>query len=98
MSLLTTLIIQTLQILEEYLQDFPGCVIIVSHDRYFMDKVVDPSCLFFKGNGQIQDFPGNYTQYREYETLKSKDTIDDNKTKEKKPQHSATITTIRANE
>ena len=75
--------IQTLQILEEYLQDFPGCVIIVSHDRYFMDKVVD-HLLIFKGNGQIQDFPGNYTQYREYETLKSKDTIDDNKTKEKK--------------
>ena len=75
--------IQTLQILEEYLQDFPGCVIIVSHDSYFMDKVVD-HLLIFKGNGQIQDFPGNYTQYREYETLKSKDTIDDNKTKEKK--------------
>lgn len=63
--------IQTLQILEEYLQDFPGCVIIVSHDRYFMDKVVD-HLLIFKGNGQIQDFPGNYTQYREYETLKAK--------------------------
>ncbi len=57
--------IQTLQVLEEYLQDFPGCVIIVSHDRYFMDKVVD-HLLIFKGDGIIQDFPGNYTQYREW--------------------------------
>ena len=54
--------IQTLQILEEYLADFPGCVIVVSHDRYFMDKVVD-HLLVFKGNGVIKDFPGNYTQY-----------------------------------
>ena len=58
--------IVTLQILEEYLQDFPGCVIVVSHDRYFMDKVVD-HLLVFKGNGVIKDFPGNYTQYREWE-------------------------------
>ena len=57
--------IVTLQILEEYLQDFPGCVIVVSHDRYFMDKVVD-HLLVFKGDGVIQDFPGNYTQYREF--------------------------------
>ena len=57
--------IVTLQILEEYLQDFPGCVIIVSHDRYFMDKVVD-HLLVFKGDGVVKDFPGNYTQYREY--------------------------------
>ncbi|MBF1062411.1 MAG: ABC-F family ATP-binding cassette domain-containing protein [Prevotellaceae bacterium] len=63
--------IQTLQVLEEYLQDFPGCVIIVSHDRYFMDKVVD-HLLVFKGNGEIKDFPGNYTQYREWNSLKSK--------------------------
>jgi ATP-binding cassette subfamily F protein uup len=54
----------TLQILEEYLQDFPGCVIVVSHDRYFMDKVID-HLLVFNGNGQIKDFPGNYTQYRD---------------------------------
>ena len=60
--------IVTLQILEEYLQDFPGCVIVVSHDRYFMDKVVD-HLLVFKGEGDIQDFPGNYTQYREWEKL-----------------------------
>jgi len=60
--------IVTLQILEEYLQDYPGCVIVVSHDRYFMDKVVD-HLLVFKGNGEIKDFPGNYTQYREWEKL-----------------------------
>ena len=58
--------IVTLQILEEYLQDFPGCVIVVSHDRYFMDKVVD-HLLVFKGQGEVKDFPGNYTQYREWE-------------------------------
>ena len=61
--------IQTLQVLEEYLQDFPGCVIFVSHDRYFTDKVVD-HLLVFKGEGSIQDFPGNYTQYREWSKLK----------------------------
>ncbi|MBR2153504.1 MAG: ABC-F family ATP-binding cassette domain-containing protein [Bacteroidaceae bacterium] len=55
--------IVTLQILEEYLQNFKGCLIIVSHDRYFMDKVVD-HLLVFEGDGQIKDFPGNYTQYR----------------------------------
>ena len=64
--------IQTLQVLEEYLQDFPGCVIIISHDRYFMDKVVD-HLLVFEGNGVIKDFPGNYTQYREWKSLKSKE-------------------------
>ena len=64
--------IQTLQILEEYLSDFPGCVIVVSHDRYFMDKVVD-HLLVFKGDGVIKDFPGNYTQYREWLTLKGRD-------------------------
>ena len=57
--------IVTLQILEEYLQAFKGCVIIVSHDRYFMDKVVD-HLLVFEGEGKIKDFPGNYTQYREW--------------------------------
>lgn len=64
--------IQTLQVLEEYLQDFPGCVIVVSHDRYFMDKVVD-HILVFKGEGVIDDFPGNYTQYRQYSALQSKE-------------------------
>ncbi len=63
--------IQTLQVLEEYLQDFAGCVIVVSHDRYFMDKVVD-HLLVFKGEGEIQDFPGNYTQYREWCRLQPK--------------------------
>lgn len=64
--------IQTLQVLEEYLQDFAGCVIVVSHDRYFMDKVVD-HLLVFKGKGEIQDFPGNYTQYRDWSRLQEKD-------------------------
>ena len=63
--------IQTLQVLEEYLQDFAGCVIVVSHDRYFMDKVVD-HLLVFKGEGEILDFPGNYTQYREWCRLQPK--------------------------
>jgi len=60
--------ILTLQILEEYLADFRGCVIVVSHDRYFMDKVVD-HLLVFHGDGLVRDFPGNYTQYREWERL-----------------------------
>lgn len=64
--------IQTLQVLEEYLQDFAGCVIVVSHDRYFMDKVVD-HLLVFMGEGEIQDFPGNYTQYREWSRMQAKD-------------------------
>ena len=64
--------IVTLQILEEYLQDFPGCVIVVSHDRYFMDKVVD-HLLVFMGQGEIKDFPGNYTQYREWQALQPKE-------------------------
>ena len=65
--------IVTLQILEEYLQDFPGCVIVVSHDRYFMDKVVD-HLLVFRGQGDIKDFPGNYTQYREWAALEESKT------------------------
>ena len=81
--------IQTLQVLEEYLQDFAGCVIIVSHDRYFMDKVVDHP-LVFKGDGEVNDFPGNYTQYRQWCALQPKDMAikkpcaDDNKDKDKK--------------
>ena len=63
--------IVTLQILEQYLQDFHGCVIVVSHDRYFMDKVVD-HLLVFRGNGVVKDFPGNYTQFREWEALEEK--------------------------
>lgn len=72
--------IQTLQILEEYLADFPGCVIVVSHDRYFMDKVVD-HLLVFHGNGDVQDFPGNYTQYRKWHSLKSKEDTPEGKQK-----------------
>ena len=81
--------IQTLQILEEYLQDFAGCVIVVSHDRYFMDKVVD-HLLVFKGDGAIKDFPGNYTQYRQWSALQSKE---EEKTEKKKntQKTSATI-------
>ncbi len=76
--------IQTLQVLEEYLQDFPGCVIVVSHDRYFMDKVVD-HLLVFEGEGAIKDFPGNYTQFRQWKMLKSEN--DD--ANEKTPERSA---------
>lgn len=75
--------IPTLQILEEYLQDFLGCVIIISHDRYFMDKVVD-HILVFKGEGEIQDFPGNYTQFREWDSLQPADTNKEEK-REKTP-------------
>lgn len=67
--------IQTLEVLEEYLQDFPGCVIIVSHDRFFMDKIVD-HLLVFRGKGEIKDFPGNYTQFREWESLKPNELAD----------------------
>lgn len=76
--------IQTLQILEEYLQDFPGCVIMVSHDRYFMDKVVD-HLLVFKGEGEIQDFPGNYTQFRDFQKMKSKEEEQQKPTKNSSP-------------
>ena len=81
--------IQTLEVLEEYLQDFPGCVIIVSHDRFFMDKIVD-HLLVFRGEGEIKDFPGNYTQFREWESVKPKEQADaknnaaDNEKKEKR--------------
>ena len=66
--------ITTLSILEEYLQDFPGCVIVVSHDRFFMDRVVD-HLLVFKGDGEVKDFPGNYSQYREWSQLQSKEDL-----------------------
>ena len=70
--------IATLQILEEYLYDFRGCVIVVSHDRYFMDKVVD-HLLVFKGDGVVDDFPGNYSQYRDYCAIKEKETANQEK-------------------
>lgn len=65
--------IVTLNVLEEYLQSFKGCLIVVSHDRYFMDKVVD-HILIFHGNAELQDFPGNYTQYREWKEVKERET------------------------
>lgn len=64
--------ISTLQVLEEYLADFKGCVLIVSHDRYFMDRIVD-HLLVFKGEGVIDDFPGNYSQYREWESVRERE-------------------------
>ena len=78
--------IVTLQILEEYLQDFAGCVIVVSHDRYFMDKIVD-HLLVFEGDGRIDDFPGNYTQYRQWQALQPKEaTVKPKKSNDDAPQ------------
>lgn len=78
--------ITTLSVLEEYLQGFKGCVIVVSHDRYFMDKVVD-HLLVFEGNAVIKDFPGNYTDYREWKADKlRKERQQENSEKEKKKQ------------
>ena len=57
--------ILTLNVLEDYLSTFKGCVIVVTHDRYFLDKIVD-HLFIFHGNGKIKDFPGNYTHYKEY--------------------------------
>lgn len=76
--------IVTLNVLENFLLDFPGCLMVVSHDRYFMDKIVD-HLLVFKGEGVIEDFPGNYTDYRVYEdsTTKEKGLSDTNKPKNK---------------
>jgi ATP-binding cassette subfamily F protein uup len=76
--------IVTLNILEEYLQSFKGCVIVVSHDRYFMDKVVD-HLMVFKGNAELKDFPGNYTDYREWNEL-----MEEQEKEEKKKQDSRT--------
>ena len=79
--------IDTLQVLEEYLEDFPGCVIVVSHDRYFTDKIVD-HLLVFNGDGNINDFPGNYTQYREYQRLQERDSVEKSeKTSTDKPKN-----------
>lgn len=87
--------IKTLQILEEYLQDFPGCVIVVSHDRYFMDKVVD-HLLVFKGNGVVKDFPGNYTQYREWSRLQPKEAENSDKKANKASSKNADETNAKA--
>lgn len=86
--------IPTLQVLEEYLQDFPGCVIIVSHDRYFMDKIVD-HLLVFQGNGVINDFPGNYTQYREWNSLRPKEEKSKSQSSEKKERRVPNNTGLR---
>lgn len=86
--------IPTLQVLEEYLQDFPGCVIIVSHDRYFMDKIVD-HLLVFQGNGVIKDFPGNYTQYREWNSLRPKEEKSKSQSSEKKERRVPNNTGLR---
>ena len=72
--------IVTLNVLESFLMDFPGCLLVVSHDRYFMDKIVD-HLFVFKGEGQIEDFPGNYSDYRVYENSQPKE--EKNSTKEK---------------
>lgn len=80
--------IPTLQILEEYLADFKGCVIVVSHDRYFMDRVVD-HLLVFKGDGQVDDFPGNYSQYRDWSELKEKEEEEAKKTNTPKTETKA---------
>ena len=77
--------IVTLQVLEEYLQSFKGCVIVVSHDRYFMDKVVD-HLLVFKGQGDIRDFPGNYSDYRDWKQAKAEHDKEEAKPKEEKTQ------------
>lgn len=86
--------IPTLQVLEEYLQDFLGCVIIVSHDRYFMDKIVD-HLLVFQGNGVIKDFPGNYTQYREWNSLRPKEEKSKSQSSEKKERRVPNNTGLR---
>jgi len=94
--------IVTLNVLENFLLDFPGCLVVVSHDRYFMDKIVD-HLFVFKGNTEIQDFPGNYSDYREYEasqipdnTTKTKDSNPSNNKQQK--NDSAPVNTLTYNE
>ena len=85
--------LQTLRTLEEFLLDFPGCILIVSHDRYFMDRMVD-HLFAFEGDGVIKDFPGNYTLYREWkekELAAEKNTLAEKKTPEVKPEQRTTI-------
>ena len=84
--------IVTLNVLEEYLQSFKGCVIVVSHDRYFMDKVVD-HLLVFKGNAELKDFPGNYTDYREWNELMEEQEKDEKKAEQKKAAQKKTSVT-----
>jgi len=82
--------IMTLNVLEEYLQSFKGCVIVVSHDRYFMDKVVD-HLLVFKGNAELKDFPGNYTDYREWNELMEEQEREDRKNEHKKASQNKNV-------
>ena len=82
--------IETLQVLEEYLINFKGCVIIASHDRYFMDRVVD-HLLVFKGKGVIEDYPGNYTQYRQFNEAREKRNIKERKEETKPSQKTYNI-------
>ena len=80
--------ITTLSILEEYLQDFPGCVIVVSHDRFFMDRTVD-HIFVFEGNGVIKDFPGNYSDYRYWKTEHDKQIAEQQRTDSKRNEPAA---------
>lgn len=82
--------IVTLNILEDYLQSFKGCVIVVSHDRYFMDKVVD-HLLVFKGDAELKDFPGNYTDYREWTEIENETEAQNSKTEQKSKEQRSKI-------
>ena len=77
--------VTTLEVLEEYLIGFKGCILVVSHDRFFMDKVVD-HILAFEGDGQIKDYPGNYTDYREWKALQEAKKAEEAKNADKQPQ------------
>jgi ATP-binding cassette subfamily F protein uup len=88
--------IETLQILEEYLRDFKGCVIVVSHDRYFMDKVVD-HLLVFQGEGDIRDFPGNYTQYREWKDIADQKEAEKKRAEQEKQEKVTPAPSFKAN-
>ena len=84
----------TLNVLENFLLDFPGCIIVVSHDRYFMDKITD-HLFIFKGKGEVTDFPGNYTDYREYEASKpkvEKSVSEDSQSKKEKKEYKSNST------
>ncbi len=87
--------LQTLRTLEEFLKDFPGCILIVSHDRYFMDRVVD-HLFAFEGDGMIKDFPGNYSEYREW---KEKEISNEQLTNGNKqsPKNNSTVQPVKEN-
>jgi ATP-binding cassette subfamily F protein uup len=83
----------TLNVLENFLLDFPGCLLVVSHDRYFMDKIVD-HLFVFRGNGEVEDFPGNYSDFRAYEDSKPKEEIEEEKKEVVKVVQSNTKVTL----